>query len=350
MKINPIFLALCGALITASINRRAEAAEPVTVENFPRAESDLYMGNSVRDGGFGKFAHHRTPTDIEHQAVIRMNRDTLYSSAVFDLDAGPVTVTLPDAGRRFMSLQVISEDHYATTVIYQPGKTVLTRENAGTRYVMAAVRTLVDPAKPDDLQQVHALQNAIRVVQAGGPGKFEVPDWDQTSQGKIREALLVLGASTNGFRNAFGSREQVDPIAHLIGTAMGWGGNPERDATYLGVTPERNDGGTVYRLTVGDVPVDGFWSVSVYNAKGFFEANPQNAYSVNNITARKGADGSVAIQFGGSGNDPSVNYLPVTPGWNYTVRLYRPRKEILDSSWKFPAAEVIKAAGQQPGR
>ena len=49
---------------------------------------------------------------MDKQGVIRSNRDTLYSMAVFDLDAGPVTVTLPDAGKRFLSLKVINEDHY----------------------------------------------------------------------------------------------------------------------------------------------------------------------------------------------------------------------------------------------
>jgi len=91
----------------------AQSPVPVTVDNFPRAESDLYMGNAVKDGGFGKFHHNRTPAEIDRQLVIRMNRDTLYSSAVFDLNAGPATVTLPDAGKRFMSLQVINRDHYA---------------------------------------------------------------------------------------------------------------------------------------------------------------------------------------------------------------------------------------------
>ena len=56
----------------------------------------------------------------------------------------------------------------------------------------------------------------------------------------------------------------------------------------------------VYRLTVpANVPVDAFWSVSVYNAKGYFEKNDRNAYSVNDVTAKKNADGSVTIQFGG---------------------------------------------------
>jgi hypothetical protein len=58
----------------------------------------------------GKFVHRREPAGIDNQTVIRLNRDTLYSSAVFDLDAGPVTITLPDAGKRVMSMQVISED------------------------------------------------------------------------------------------------------------------------------------------------------------------------------------------------------------------------------------------------
>ena len=36
------------------------------------------------------------------------------------------------------------------------------------------------------------------------------------------------------------------------------------------------------------------------------------------------------------------NYLPIMPGWNYTLRLYRPRKEILDGTWKFPDGQLVK--------
>ena len=76
-------------------------AIPVTVDNFIRAESDLYFGGILKDSGgaIGKFNHRREPASIENQTVIRLNRDTLYSSALFDLDAGPVTITLPDAGK-----------------------------------------------------------------------------------------------------------------------------------------------------------------------------------------------------------------------------------------------------------
>jgi len=325
---------------TATPPSAQKQAVPVTAENFARAESDLYFSSVVRKDGFGKFEHDREPTPIDQQTVIRMNRDTLYSAAVFDLDAGPVTITLPDAGKRFMSLQVINEDQYSPLVTYEPGRHTLKREEIETRYVVCAIRTLVDPTDPKDLEQVHALQDAVKVEQAS-PGKFEVPTWEPASQKKVREALLVLGATLPDSKRMFGTRDQVDPVRFLIGSAMAWGGNPEKEATYINVTPRQNDGKTVHKLTVKDVPVDGFWSITLYNDKGYFEKNDRGAYSVNNLTAKKDVDGSVTIQFGGC-DGKAANCLPIMPGWNYIVRLYRPRKEVVDGSWKFPEAEPVK--------
>ncbi len=307
---------------------------PVTVDNFIRAESDLYFSNLVKEGGLGKISHRREPASIDNQSVIRLNRDTLYSSAVFDLDAGPVSITLPDAGKRFMSMQVVNQDHYVPEVIYGAGTYNIDKDKVGTRYVVIGIRTLVDPTNPEDVKKVHALQDAIKVEQVGS-GNFEIPAWDQASQKKVRDALLALGSTIPDFKKAFGTKAEVDPIRHLLGTAMGWGGNPDRDATYLNITPAGNDGKTDYTLAVKDVPVDGFWSVSLYNAEGYYQKNDYNAYSVNSVTAKHRDDGSVAIQFGGcDGKTP--NCLPIMTGWNYTVRLYRPQAAILDGSWKFP--------------
>jgi hypothetical protein len=311
----------------------------VTPDNFVRAESDLYFGNLVKDGGFGNFHHIRELSPIDNQLVIRQNRDTLYSAGVFDLEAGSATVTLPDAGARFMSLQIVTEDHYVPEVSYVAGAHTLTRDAIGTRYVMAAVRTLIDPNDPADIDEVHKLQDAI-VVAEDSVGTFEAPGWDPVSQKAVRDALLALARTLPDTKRAFGTKQDTEPVRHLICSASAWGGNPEKDALYLNVTPSRNDGATVYRLTVGDVPVDGFWSVTVYNKDGYFTANPQNAYSLNNITAAKSADGSVDIQFGGC-DGAVANCLPITDGWNYLVRLYRPRPEILDGSWTFPEAQQV---------
>jgi len=317
-----------------SISVSSEAI-PVTVDNFKRAETDLYFSTvAVKQNSLGKFHHYRELFSVDDQTVVRGNRDTVYSAAVFDLDAGPLMITMPNAGERFMSLMAVNEDHYIVDVKYGAGSYNFTRDQVGTRYMLIGLRTLVNPSDPKDLDSVHTLQDGVKVDQPGGPGKFEIPTWDAASQKKVRNALLILAETIPDFSGAFGKKEEVDAVRHLIGTAAGWGGNPEKDAKYLNVVPPKNDGKTVYKLTVKDVPVEAFWSVSVYNAKGYYEKNNLNAYTLNSITAKKETDGSIIIRFGG--DSKAANYLPIVPGWNYTVRLYRPKPELLNGKWKFP--------------
>ena len=89
------------------------------------------------------------------------------------------------------------------------------------------------------------------------------------------------------------------------------------------------------------MPVDGFWSISVYDAKGYFEKNDLGAYSLNSLTAKPNSDGAFTVQFGGCSKE-TPNCLPTMAGWNYTVRLYRPRKEIIDGTWTFPEAQPVR--------
>lgn len=131
----------------------AAPSVPVTVDNFIRAETDMYVRALVKEGGLGKIFHRREPSAIDNQSVIRTNRDTLYSAGVFDLDAGPATITLPDAGKRYMALQIISEDQYVPAVFYGEGAHTLTKDNVGTRFVIVAIRTLVG-----HLSQLHAIE------------------------------------------------------------------------------------------------------------------------------------------------------------------------------------------------
>ena len=321
----------------AKLQTTSTTSIPVSADNFNRAESHMYFSGIVkRAGGIAKFNHRREVTPIDDQGVIRANRDTLYSSAVFDLDAGPVTITLPDPGKRFMSMIAIDEDQYSQTV-YAPGKFTYSKDKIGTRYVLIGIRTFVDPVNQKDIEQVHALQDAIKTEQKSS-GAFETPNWDIASQKKVREALIVLAGTIPDTKGMFGPKDQTDPVRHLIGSATGWGGNAEKDAMYITVVPARNDGKTIHKLTVKDVPVDAFWSISVYNKDGYFEKNDRDAYTLNNITAKKDAGGSVTVQFGGCDEETS-NCIPIIPGWNYWVRLYRPRPEILNDKWKFPEAQ-----------
>jgi hypothetical protein len=162
------------AFIAAANIGAVSAAERVTIDNFTRAESDFYFKARVDEGCFGKLCNERGPRAVDRQAVIRLNRDTPYSSAVFDLSS-PVTIVKPDTGKRFQSMMVINEDHYVKQVAYAPGAYTLTQDKMGTRYVLVAFRTFMDPNDPADMEAGHALQDQIKVTQAD-PGKFEIMD------------------------------------------------------------------------------------------------------------------------------------------------------------------------------
>ena len=67
---------------------------------------------------------------------------------------------MPDAGKRFMSMMVVNQDHYVPAVYYDHKPHTLTQKDMGTRYAFVAVRTLVDPNDPKDLEAVHKLQDS----------------------------------------------------------------------------------------------------------------------------------------------------------------------------------------------
>lgn len=305
----------------------------VNADNFVRAESDRMFADIQRDaGGVNTFRHNREPASIDSQTVIRLNRDTLYSFAVVDLSEG-ATLVIPDAGDRYLSVMLLDQGHFVRAVLHGAGTYDLGELAPGAEYLLVAARTLVDPTDPDDVAEVARLQDALELeVHAARP--YERADFDAASLDATRTALLSLAAGLRGFDRTFGAPDEVDPVRHLIGTAAGWGGLPITEASYVGVDPQQPVG--FYDLTMRDVPVDAFWSVSVYNAQGYFEPNPENRYTVNSVTGVRDEDGSITVRFTPPGEATLPNSIPLPEGWNYLVRLYRPRPEFLDGSWQVP--------------
>jgi hypothetical protein len=208
-------------LSIASASHAGDRAEPVTVnaENFVRAET---AGQIVKmAGGVNRFFHLRGPTPLDQQTVIRINRDTIYSAAVVDISKG-ATFTVPDAGDRYMSTMVVNEDHYINKVIHEPGEHELTVEEFETPFVNLSVRTLVDASDPADIREANALQDQLK-IEAADAKPFTHPDYDKESYQTTHDALLVLGRGMADAGATFGSKEDVDPIRHLLGTAWGWG-------------------------------------------------------------------------------------------------------------------------------
>jgi len=288
-------------------------------------------------GGFGEFYHFRTLIPLDQQVETLPNRDTLYSLGVFDLTE-PVTITKPDAGDRYQSMIVLNEDQYVKQFAYEPGDYTLRRDEIGTRYAAVLVRTFVDPNDPDDVETAHELQDGLEVSQAS-VGSLDLPNWDTDARDELFDAIVTLGKTMDDFRGACGDEGEVDPVKFLLQSVTTFG-FPETDALYISRTPEQNDGETPHTLTVQGVPVDGFWSITVYNRDWYLEENEYDAYSVNNVTAARNDDGSVTVHFGGDPDQPNFLYTP--DDWTYLIRFYQPHEEAVDGRYQFPEPEPIE--------
>lgn len=336
-----IQLALLGALVTLSVNTSLAAEKiGVNLKNFNTVETHIQMDRyQPLAGGINSFKHNRNVVAIDKQTTIAMNRDTLYSFAVVNVSE-PLTITLPDSGDRFMAMQIIDEDHYTPEVYYKPGKHVLTKKNVGTTYAFIAIRIFVDPNSPEDLKAVRALQDQLK-IEGGGDAKFVLPDYDMETYkllfADLQKLIGYWGGDTAG---AMGKRDELNELMHTVATAAGWGLNPPEDATYI-VVNKKYDPTKKYRVEVpADIPVKGFWSISVYNKGGFFVKNDQDAYVINGVTGKKNDDGSTTVYLGACKGE--ANCLPLPgEGSYYQWRLYSPEPAVLDGSWK--AFEAVEA-------
>ena len=225
-------------------------AERVNVDNFVRAETNrMFAGLHADAGAVNTWFHHRVPASVDHQTVIRMNRDTLYSFAIADISEG-ATLTVPEHGDRYVSVMIVNQDHYINEIFHDPGVYELSVDRHDTPYVLVAARVLVDPNDPNDLTAVAAIQDGL-LLTAASAEPFVMPDYDQASFDSTRQAVLSLAGGVHSAEGMFGTKAEVDPVHHLLGTAGGWGGLPATEATYLLVNAGLPVGR--YELRVGDV-------------------------------------------------------------------------------------------------
>ena len=138
-------------------------------------------------------------------------------------------------------------------------------------------------------------------------------------------------------------------------TWYGLGANRPQDAIYpTSEGPEivsKYNGANKYVLHFdkGQMPpVDGFWSLTMYNAQYFFVDNPLNRYTLSQRNKFKtNADGStdLYIQADSPGKGKESNWLP-SPKDDFVLmfRLYWPKENdptILNGSWKIPRVEKV---------
>jgi hypothetical protein len=315
------------------------AAEVVTPETYIRAEADLAFAQFQMNAGndVNRFYFIRKPTPLDAQAVVRMNRDTLYAAAVVDTEGG-ATITIPEfPDDRYFSILVIDNDHYAPTVFYEPGTHAVPGD---TKYVTLVQRIqLMDPSDPADVALVNEMQNRF-VINASSHDLFPQPDWDV-------ESMLALRAEYEKEFQTFaqyepdwmGPRGEVNEHTRHLGVAGAWGLFPERDAVYINYTgPSSAD--ACYTATYDVPPNDAFWSITVYGSDGFMKSDDN---IVNDRNVQLNADGTFTVFYGSEQNcGARPNRVDITDGWNFLMRVYRPGEKVLAREYALPDVDVVQ--------
>ena len=189
-----------------------------------------------------------------------------------------------------------------------------------------------------------------RLDPAAAQGLNDVP---KLGVEKIMAHFKNAGRVENGWvfstkTGAYGT----DYLQRALITAIGLGANRSQDAIYPTSEVDANgkpyDGANKYVIHFDKgkfPPVNGFWSLTMYDANYFFVANPLNRYTLSSRSKFKtNKDGSVDlfIQNTSPGKDKEANWLPAPAGkFILMFRFYWPKDPILDGTWKLPAVTAI---------
>ena len=299
------------------------------------AESQIIFTNYVKriaeatkTNGVGVFKHTKKPLDPKDRTVMRINFDTQYSFAVLDL-TDDATLIMPETNGRYQSAWLITEEHYNPMAFNKPGKHKITQKNTGSKYVMVVIRTQVNMQDSSDMAIVSNLQDQLKLEQENTGSYVPSNVWSMDSILAMRKHYQEVTVEKEITSDVmFGKKGEVSSENHNCGTAYGWGGLTPHQAVYPAYMPENTDPCT---LTLKDVPVKAFWSITIYDVDGY----PQGeVYNINSSFAKTNQDGSVTIHFGGDNN--ADNLMDTFEGWNFVLRMYLPTKDYFDGEWVKP--------------
>jgi hypothetical protein len=170
---------------------------------------------------------------------------------------------------------------------------------------------------------------------------------------KIMAHFKNAGKMENGW--VFSTKTGIygtDYLQRALITAIGLGANRPEDAIYptseTAVNGKPYEGANRYviRFAKGQMPpVNGFWSLTMYDSEYFFVQNPLNRYTLSSRSKLKAnKDGSVDlyIQNASPGKGKEANWLPAPADpFKLMFRFYWPKAAIIDSTWKPPEVMAI---------
>jgi len=263
--------------------------------------------------------------------------------AIVDASKG-FTLTLPETGDRFITAQIVSEEHMSHQLV-GGGVYKFTGEEFGGSHVAVGVRVGTD-ATPSDVEYiVEQLQPQMMI---DSPANKDVPPYDEAALLKTRAALMI---EYNKLDNTFGV--MTDDITKVTdwekftyATAGAWGLSEDQYAMYLPYNLKNAKKDICYVATYTQPKVGQFWSITAYNNEKYLMANENNIVNTGNVTLND--DDSFTVHFGSieacEGETIKNFILTTEDNWGFLLRAYEPDVEAL-KSYKAPDIKLVVTKG-----
>ena len=309
-------------------NNQAKTALIVTRENYPTVETSRQFVIQIKNaGGINMLNKFDGIAKVDNQQIIRLNQDTVYTMGVVDASKG-ATVTIPDAGDRFISLTFVDSDHYVHAAKYGAGTYDLPRD---TDYIYVLVRIGSETGSAEEDAIIAKLQDKI-VVKANSAIPFTPINYDEASFEATHKLLLAeFMTGKHDPKTMFNVKGTVNEEARQVGSAIGWGGGQMIDNIWTMYSDSKDFS---CQSTTFENPKNegGFWSITVYNKDGFLFAKN----NVNSYRAKLNDDGTYTVRFGceGQANNIDTKTGNDTGTWNAILRAYRPSMLVQSGKWQ----------------
>lgn len=321
--------------------------DPQKYEMSPReyiqAESRAFLANFIDRSGLNKFHHFKALATAEDKWVVSPNLDTIYSIATINVQDG-FTLKLPEVKDRFLSVQIITENHMTPFYFYGGGTRTFKASDFDSDFVAVGVRMGTNGSKEDVQYVVDQLQPKYFIEGAKNEDTLIRPDTKKMLV--VREALL---SAYNKLPDTFDVMQKNTSLVNdwekfTYVTAGGWGLSADENAMYKPYSSPELKGKTCYTATFQPIQSKAFFSITVYGPDKYIMSDGNNVIGSNH-NIKMNDNGTFTVVFGDTvckNLAPNFLYTP-QDDWNYLIRAYKPDVEAF-KKYKLP---VLKKNSDQ---
>lgn len=330
-----VFLFAAALLVSSFATGAVAAGDPIdssgwavdptdygmTAEKYIEAESLHFMTGIAARNGINEFFHFTDKANAADKWVVSPNNDTIYSIGVVDITEG-FTLTLPDTGDRFMSIQIVTREHMSHQ-FYGGGEYKFAKGDIKGSHVVVGIRVGTDSTDEDIKYIVSSLQPKMS-IKAGSA--TAVPAYDLKKMQTVRAALLP---AYDKLRNTFGqmtddTSKVTDWEKFTYVTAGAWGLSADEHAMYAPYAKMGVKGGDCYQATYTVPEVGEFFSITVYGPDKYLMGDENNIVNTGNVNLND--DGTFTVNFGRRACAEGAKNFLLTPSdnWSFLMRAYKP--------------------------